>query len=57
MAEIILVVKTVDYDYFTGGGCMNEALAVQISLIVLSLGDDAEPLENTTKSWQGSKFD
>ena len=30
MADIILVVKAFDYDCFTGGGCVNEALAVQI---------------------------
>src|SRR3954470_7288443 len=30
MAEVIFLVKAVDYDYFTGGGCVNEALVVQI---------------------------
>ena len=30
MAKIILVVKAVDCDCFTGGGCVNKALAVQI---------------------------
>jgi hypothetical protein len=28
MAEIILVVKAVDYNCFTGGRCVNEALTV-----------------------------